>query len=100
MTKNNNDEKVEGVPAIGSGEGVESFFDKNLRRTYLSDVPTALRGGIVPNGTGFPAAPTLYQLFYRTDLGKMYLWNGANWLQLALLDTSSNIRISGSYLKE
>ncbi len=87
-----------GVPAIEPIEG--TFLDRNLRRIYLSDVPTALRGGIVPNGTSFPAGPTLYQLFFRTDQGKLYLWTGANWLQILLLDPSSNARISGRYLKE
>ena len=86
------------VPAI---EPVENtFFDRNLRRIYLSDVPTALTGGIIPNATSFPASPTLYQLFYRTDLAKLYFWDGANWLQIGMLDSSTNLKIGGKYLKE
>ncbi len=89
--------KIKGIPAIEPIE--DTFLDRNLRRIYLSDVPTALRGGIVPNGTGFPASPTIYQLFFRTDQGKMYIYNGANWLQILLLDTSGNSIIDGKYLK-
>ncbi len=96
-----NNGKLGGVePALGIDEIDDTLFDRFLKRIYLLDVPTALRGGIVPNGTGFPAAPTLYQLFYRTDEGKMYFWNGSNWLQLGLLDSSSNLIIGGRYLKE
>ncbi len=98
MSPGKDDDAREPIPAIEPIE--QTFFDRNLRRIYLSDVPTALRGGIVPNGTGFPASPTLYQLFYRTDQGKMYFWNGSNWLQLGLLDSSSNLIIGGKYLKE
>ena len=89
------------VPGI-SGEGAEapSFFDTTLRRSYLSDVPAALSGGIVPNATEFPATPSTGQLFFRTDTSKLYLYSGAVWLQIALLDTSSNLTIPGRYLKE
>ena len=81
--------------------GVPSFFfDRILSRSYLLDVPTALTGGILPNGTSFPSAPTLYQLFYRSDEDKVYFWNGANWLRLSMLDSSSNLKIGGRYLKE
>ncbi|KKM72875.1 hypothetical protein LCGC14_1416100 [marine sediment metagenome] len=99
MTTGNNDQELEGVPAIGAIEGVESFLDKNLRRAFLSDVPTALTGGIIPNATSFPASPTLYQLFFRTDLAKLYFWNGANWLQLGLLESNSDLIIGGRYRK-
>ena len=96
---NNSEGGVE--PALIGVEPIEdTFFDRNLKRIYLSDVPTALRGGIVPNGSGFPASPTLYQLFYRTDQGKMYFWDGSNWLQLGLLNSDSNLIIGGRYLKE
>lgn len=98
MTDANNDQAIEAVPAIGATEGVESFLDKNLRRAFLQDVPTALTGGIIPNATSFPASPTLYQLFYRTDQAKLYFWDGANWLQLGLLDSKSNLYIGGRYL--
>ena len=99
MTDGKND-----VPAIKELVAIEplavTFYDNQLRRSYLQDVPTSLAGGIVPNGTEFPAAPAVYQLFYRTDQGKMYFYDGANWLQLALLDSNSNLTIGGKYLKE
>ena len=96
---NNEDGGVE--PALIGVEPIEdTFFDRNLKRIYLSDVPKALTGGIVPNATSFPASPTLYQLFYRTDLAKMYFWDGANWLQLGMLDSNTNLKIGGRYLKE
>ncbi len=78
----------------------ETFYDRQLRRSYLSDVPSALTGGIIPTGTDFPGAPTLYQMFYRTDLAKMYFWEGSNWLQIGMLDSNTNLKIGGRYLKE
>jgi len=89
--------EIDGIPSI---QAADAFFDKQLRRQYLSDVPTALRGGIAPNGTEFPAAPSLYQLFFRTDTNKLYLWNGSSWLQAPLIDSSGNLSIPGRFLKE
>jgi len=92
------------VPAIKEIVSIEpipyTFFDSQLRRAYLQDVPTALTGGTVPNGTEFPATPSLYQLFYRTDQSKMYFYDGANWLQLALYDANGNLKIPGRLFKE
>ena len=89
------------VPGI-SGEGTEApnFFDTNLRRSYLSDFPTVLSGGVVPNGTEFPDTPLTGQLFFKTDTSKLFLYSGSVWLQIGLLDTNSNLTIPGKYLKE
>lgn len=34
---------------------------------------------IVENGTSFPASPIQKQLFYRTDLGYLYVYNNTSW---------------------
>ena len=52
-----------------------------------------------PVGTSFPAG-TVGSLFFRTDELKLYGFDGFNWRQLGLLDTSSNLIIAGKYLKE
>ena len=89
------------VPGIsGEGANAPSFFDNNLRRSYLADVPAALSGGVVPNGTEFPATPSTGQLFFRTDTSKLYIYSGASWLQIGLMNTSGNLKIPGRYLKE
>ena len=92
------------VPSIKELVAIEpipyTFYDAQLRRAYLQDVPTALTGGIVPNGTEFPATPALYQLFFRTDQSKMYMYNGANWLRIGLFDSNGNLPLPGRVYKE
>lgn len=92
------------VPAIKELIAIEplasTFYDTQLRRSYLQDVPTALVGGIVPNGTEFPAAPAVYQLFYRTDQAKLYMYDGASWLRITLLDSNGNLPLPGRVYKE
>ena len=61
----------------------------------VADVATRLAvmiaqsGGLV-SGTSFPGTPVNYQLFYRTDLGQVYIWSGSAW---AAVSAISNIQI-------
>lgn len=89
---------ISGVPVIEPLE--HTFFDDQLRRAYLEDVPTALTGGVVPSAAAFPATPSTGQLFWRTDRSKLYIYTGAAWLQIPVLDANGNLIISGRYLKE
>ena len=84
-------------------ESVETTFTDNaLRRTYLDEYPDALaaRTITIESGTSFPASPSDGQLFLRTDQGKVWIFWGSDWRQFLVLDTSSNAKIGGRYLKE
>ncbi len=37
----------------------------------------------VDSGTAFPSSPSIGELFFRTDSGSMYTYNGTAWIQLA-----------------
>lgn len=37
----------------------------------------------IDSGTTFPTLPSLGELFFRTDLGSLFTYNGSTWLQLA-----------------
>ncbi len=77
-----------------------TFLDTNLRRAYMEQAPAAASGGGVPTATSFPVAPVAGQMIFRTDLTKFYMYDGANWREMPMLDTSSNLAIGGKYLKE
>lgn len=46
-----------------------------------SDITISGEPGILV-GTSFPATPLIGQHFYRTDVGRTYIWNGTNWQNL------------------
>jgi hypothetical protein len=71
----------------------------------------------IPNGNAFPANPSEGDLFYRTDEGTMYQWDGSQWVNLGdfqivspkisslVIDTSSTtrntvVKMSGKVNKE
>ncbi len=42
-------------------------------------------GGSVPSGTAFPVTPATGDVYFRTDRGISYYWNGTNWLSVDTL---------------
>ena len=44
-----------------------------------------------PQGTEFPGTPMEGNLFWRTDEGKFYQYDGSNWLQAVFLDSTGHI---------
>lgn len=104
MTNGEEDIKEDELPQFGAtgfdiGFMEMQFFDTSLRRSYLEDAPTLI-GSVVSSGTSFPGSPANGQTFFRTDTGKLYLYDGTNWLQIGLLDSKGNLKIPGRYLKE
>ena len=83
--------ELEGLP--------KTFLDRNMRRAYMEQAPAAASGGGVPTGTSFPVAPVAGQMIFRTDLTKFYIFDGSDWRETPMLDTSSNLAIGGKYLK-
>ncbi len=77
----------------------QTFFDRQLTRTYLDTVPTTVTSGIIPSGSSFPTSPATGALFFRTDTNILYLYDGTNWLEFPTTDSSGNLTISGRYLK-
>ncbi|KKK64510.1 hypothetical protein LCGC14_2983450 [marine sediment metagenome] len=57
------------------------FFDASLRRSYLEDAPTLI-GSVVSSGASFPGTPSNGQTFFRTDTGKLYIYDGTDWRQI------------------
>lgn len=53
----------------------------------------------VPIGTAFPDPASVGQVMWRTDTSKLYLYDGTNWLQIGLCDSTSNLIIPGRILK-
>lgn len=51
----------------------------------------------IPNGTAFPGG-VAGSLFFRTDLSKLYGFDGSNWRQMGLLDSNSNMITPGRQL--
>ena len=91
----------ETIPALGSDLGIDrGFFGTNLRRAFLESTPAASSGGTVPTGTSFPTAPVAGEMFFRTDESKFYAFDGSDWREVPMLDTSGNLAIGGRYLKE
>lgn len=76
-----------------------TFFDSQLRRLYLDRIPTSASSGVIPSGSANPTSPTTGELFFRTDQGKLYMYDGSNWLQLPLHDSSGNLVVPGRILK-
>ncbi len=52
----------------------------------------------IPTGTSFPGG-VAGALFFRTDLSKLYGFDGSDWRQMGLLDSNSNLIIPGRQLK-
>ncbi len=98
------DIKDEGIPQIGKGGfdigGMEfEFFDTSLRRSYLEDAPTLI-GSVVTSGTSFPGSPANGQMFFRTDTGKLYIYDGTDWRQLIVAQASGVTRMPGRTSQE
>ncbi|KKL78731.1 hypothetical protein LCGC14_2021940 [marine sediment metagenome] len=86
------------VPGIGA-EGEDTFFDVNLRRAYLEDAPSLI-GSVVGSGTSFPGTPANGQLFFRTDTGKLYIYDGTDWRQLLVAQANGTTRMPGRTVQE
>lgn len=96
--------KDEELPQIDKGGfdigGLEfEFFDTSLRRSYLEDAP-ALIGSVVGSGTSFPGTPSNGQTFFRTDTGKLYIYDGTNWRQILVAQADGITRLPGRTVKE
>lgn len=84
----------------GISEDVETqFYDKSLQRRYLEDTPTLL-GSSVNTGTTFPSGPSAGQLFFRTDSGKFYVYDGSDWRQLIVAQADGTTRMPGRTVQE
>lgn len=70
------------------------FFDTSLRRSYLEDTPSLL-GSAADSGTSFPASPNTGSLFFRTDRGKFYIYDGTNWRQIIVALANGQTRMPG-----
>ena len=91
----------ETIPALGEDLGIDrGFFGTNLRRAFLESTPSASSGGTVPTGTSFPTSPVTGEMFFNTSDSKFYAFDGSNWREMPMLDTSGNLIIGGKYLKE
>ena len=72
---------------------LDSLLDKSVKATTAKS-----QSSVVPSGTSFPASAVQGELLYRLDTGKLYIYDGSNWRQIPLLDTSGNLAITGRYL--
>ena len=102
----NGDEKIdeESLPEIGKGGfdigGMEfDFYDTSLRRAYLEDAPTLI-GSVVGSGTAFPGTPANGQTFFRTDTGKLYIYDGTDWRQVIVAQANNVTRMPGRTVQE
>ena len=98
------EDNLDELPQIGKGSfdigGMEfEFFDTSLRRAYLEDAPTLI-GSVVGSGTSFPGSPANGQTFFRTDSGKLYIYDGTNWRQVIVAQSNGVTRMPGKTLKE
>ena len=75
------------------------FFDASLRRSYLEDAPTLI-GSVVGSGTSFPGTPANGQTFFRTDTGKLYIFDGTDWRQIIVALASGVTPLPGRTVKE
>jgi hypothetical protein len=48
----------------------------------IGDLGGSLGAPIIAKGTAFPGSPISNQLFFRTDLGAFFFWNGTFWIQV------------------
>jgi hypothetical protein len=46
------------------------------------------------SGTSFPSSPVEKQLFYRTDLHKLYIYDGTNWIDTSYASADANAAIA------
>jgi hypothetical protein len=66
--------------------GTAQTGNANVSGTVKADIVTAttkiqLNGvTVLENGTSFPGSPSTNQRFFRTDLGRDYLYDGTRWL--------------------
>ena len=93
-------ETVPGIPELIPLDPLEyTFFEKILRRVYLEETP-ALIGSIVSTGTAFPSSPGTGQLFWRTDSGKFYIFDGTDWRQIIVAQSDGITRMPGRTVQE
>ncbi len=93
-------ETITQVTEIRPLEPIEyAFFEKILRRVYLEDAPRLI-GSIVTTGTSFPSDPSTGQLFFRTDSGKFYLFDGTDWRQIIMAQPDGTTRMPGRSVRE
>ena len=104
MGEGEEDINEDALPEIGKGTfdigTLEfEFFDTSLRRSYLEDAPTLI-GSVVSSGTSFPGSPANGQTFFRTDSGKLYIFDGTNWRQIIVAQANNVTRMPGRTVKE
>ena len=75
------------------------FFDNQLRRNYLEETPSLLSSS-VNTGTSFPSGPSAGQIFFRTDTGKLYIYDGTNWRQVIVAQSTGITRMPGRTVQE
>lgn len=54
--------------------------DNEIDLTHMDRIPLLFQGG--PAGER-PPSPVLYEQYFATDLGKLIIWNGTNWVDAA-----------------
>lgn len=57
-----------------------------------------IQNAAVASGTSFPPTPDIGELFYRTDLGAMHVYNGTIWDQVGLTSSQLNGQPGSYYL--
>ena len=87
------------IGAFDIGDMQLEFFDTSLRRSYLEDAP-ALIGSVVGSGTSFPGSPANGQTFFRTDTGKLYIFDGTDWRQIIVAQADNVTRMPGRTVQE
>ena len=101
-TEPQDDEDITPIDSIAGLDigGLEFYFyDTSLRRTYLEDAPTLI-GSVVSSGTSFPGSPSNGQMFFRTDTGKLYIYDGTDWRQLIVALASGVTPFPGRKVRE
>lgn len=51
--------------------------DNEIDLTHMDRIPLPFQGGLASDR---PTAPKLYEQYFATDLGKLIIWNGTNWV--------------------
>ncbi len=74
-----------------AGTDGQAVFDS------IDDTIAALSAGVgFPSGSSFPGSPSTDDLFYRTDRGLMYFYNGTRWLTVTLYRVPFSIGTSAN----
>ena len=74
----------------------------NTVQSSLVTISTALNiaintGGALNQGTGYPGSPITGQLFYRTDIGQVYIYSGSAWAAVSAISNIQIFTASGTF---